>query len=124
MRTRNPISLFWTTCFLALYSISVFPQSQTTGRIVGTIKDQNDASIVGAEVTVKSLATSEERKVITDAQGAYAALLLSPGSYRVTVTSNGFKRAEIESVRVVITETAKLDVGLEVGDISDQAVVM
>ena len=123
MRTSNLMSLFWTSCFLALYSISAFAQSQTTGRIAGTVKDPNGAIIVGAEVSVKSLATSEERKVITDAQGAYAALLLSPGTYRITVTANGFKRTEIESVQVVITETTTLDVSLEVGDISEQAVV-
>jgi Carboxypeptidase regulatory-like domain/TonB dependent receptor/TonB-dependent Receptor Plug Domain len=123
LSTRKPISLFWTSCLLALYSITAFPHSQTTGRIAGTVKDPNGAIIVGAEVTVKSLATSEERKVTTGAEGNYAVMLLSPGTYLMSVTAHGFKRAEIESVRVVITETTTVDVSLEVGNISEQAVI-
>ena len=41
--------------------------------------------------------------------------------YRVTVTANGFKKTEVESVRVVITETLTFDLKLEVGTISEQA---
>ena len=123
MSTRQTISMFWVSLLFALCSISVCPQSQTTGRINGTVKDSNGAVIVGAEVTVKSLATTEERKVTTDAEGNYAVLQLSPGTYRVIVTVTGFKKAEIESVRVVITESSTVDVRLEVGAISEQAVI-
>jgi hypothetical protein len=124
MNTRIPTSFFWISCLLAFYSISAFPQSQTTGRIAGTVKDPNGAVITGAGVIVKSLSTSETRNITTDAEGNYDVMLLSPGSYLVSVSANGFKRAEIESVRVVITETTTLDVSLEVGDISEQAVVI
>ena len=102
--------------------MSAFAQSQTTGGIAGTVRDENGAVIVGAQVTVKSLANGDERKVTTDGEGNYAALLLSPGTYRVSVRANGFRKVEFESVRVVITETSTLDIPLEVGNISDQAV--
>ncbi|MCA1837230.1 MAG: carboxypeptidase-like regulatory domain-containing protein [Actinobacteria bacterium] len=102
---------------LALYSISAFAQSQTTGRIAGTIKDQNGAAIVGAEVTVKSLATGEERKAMTDTEGNYSLSLLSPGAYRVKVAANGFNSAISDSVRVVITETATVNAELTVAGI-------
>ncbi|MCA1643308.1 MAG: carboxypeptidase-like regulatory domain-containing protein [Acidobacteria bacterium] len=46
--------------------------------------------MVGAEVTVTSLATAEERKATTDAEGNYAVPLLSPSTYRVRVAANGF----------------------------------
>ena len=123
MSTRKPISLFWTCCLLALYSISALSQSQTTGRITGTVKDPNGALIAGAEVTVKNLATADARKVTTNREGNYTAATLAPGTYRLSVTAHGFKKAEIESVRVVITETSTVDVTLEVGTISEQAVI-
>src|SRR5947207_16001239 len=104
MIARKATPLFWAGCLIALCTSSAFAQSQTTGRIAGTVRDANGAVIVGAEVTVTSLATSEERKVTTDAEGNYAVPLLSPGTYHVSVTANGFKKAGIESVRVVITE--------------------
>ena len=101
----------------------VFAQSHTSGRFNGTVKDQSGAVIAGAEVTVKSLATGEERKATTDPHGNYDVSLLLPGTYRVSVTASGFRKADVEPVRVSITETSELDVKLEVGAISEEAVV-
>ena len=100
--------------FLALLSISVFAQSQTTGRIAGTVRDPNGAVIVRAEVTVSSSATAEERKVTTDDQGNYSVPLLPPGTYRVNVAANGFNSAVFDSVQVVITETTTVNAELPV----------
>lgn len=119
MSTRNPISLFWIGCLFVLCPVFAFSQSQTTGRISGTVKDPHGAAIVGAEVTVTSLATTEARNVTTDTEGYYAVMLLSPGTYSVGVTAHGFKRAKIECIRVVITETSTGDVSLEVGNVSE-----
>src|SRR5215467_11421644 len=89
MSGRNAIPLFWVGCLLALCPISVFTQSQTTGRIAGTVKDPNGAVIVGALVTITSIATAEERKVRTDAEGNYRVSLLAPGTYRVSIAAGG-----------------------------------
>ena len=123
MSTRKPMSLFWIGCLLVLCAVSAFSQSQTTGRIAGTVKDPHGARIVGAEITVISLATTEERKVKTDDRGNYAVPLLPPGMYRISVTANGFKKTDVESIRVAITETFPLDLNLEVGTMSEQVLV-
>src|SRR6202008_3790641 len=123
MIAGKAIRLFWASCFVVLYSISTLAQSQTTGRIAGTVKDPNGAVVAGAEVTVKSLFTGKERTVATDAQGHYAEPLLAPGEYSLNVRANGFKRSEVESVRVVITESTTVDIGLEIGNINEQVVV-
>ncbi len=115
------IALLLVTCHLSL--VTVFAQSQTTGSIIGTVRDPNGAVIAGAEIAVKNLSTGQERSVTTDADGNYNVSMLSPGSYSVSVTANGFKKAEIESVRVIITETANVDFKLEVGTISEQAII-
>jgi hypothetical protein len=124
MIAGKAIRLFWIICLLALYSITAFPQSQTTGRIAGTVKDPHGAVIVGAEVTVKSLATAEERKVTTDTEGNYSAPILSPGSYRVRITASGFNPALFDSVQVVITETTTVNAELTVAGVSAQAVTV
>ncbi|PYS58078.1 MAG: hypothetical protein DMF74_24545, partial [Acidobacteria bacterium] len=123
MSTRKPMSLFWIGCLLALCPVSAFSQSQTTGRISGTVKDPHGACIVGAEITVISLATTEKRKVKTNDRGNYAVPLLLPGMYRISVTANGFKKTDVESIRVAITETFPLDLNLEVGTMSEQVLV-
>src|SRR5437868_14941722 len=109
MIARKATPLFWAGYLIAICTSSAFAQSQTTGRIAGTVKDQNGAVIVGAEVTVTSLATAEVRKVTTDTEGNYAVPLLPPGAYRVRVTANGFSSALFDSVQVVITETTTLN---------------
>src|SRR2546426_10880729 len=106
MTGRKAINLlFLFTCFLSL-SICALGQSQTTGRIVGTVKDERGAVIVGAEVTVTSLGTAEERRVTTDTEGNYAVPLMPPGPYRVRVTANGFSFSPFDSVQAGITETS------------------
>ena len=117
MSARKAIPLFWAGCLLVLYPISAFAQSQTTGRIAGTVKDPNGARIVGAEVTVTSLATAEERKATTDTEGNYNVPLLQPGTYRVRVAAGGFNPALFDSVRAIITETTTVNAELAVAGI-------
>src|SRR2546428_8836664 len=104
MIAKTSASLLLALAF-SLCPLSAFAQTQTTGRIAGTVKDQNGAVIVGAEVTVVSKATSDERKATTDTEGNYAVPLLPPGTYRVKVTARGFNSALFDNVQVVITET-------------------
>src|SRR5919206_3651705 len=76
-------------CFFLVTS-STFAQSQTTGRIVGTVRDPNGARIPDAQVIIRNNATAEERETKTDAQGNYTVSLLAPGNYSVRIASPGF----------------------------------
>jgi len=58
MSAIKPVSLFSIGCWLVLLPVWALSQS-TSGRITGSIKDPNGAVIVGAEVTVISLATAQ-----------------------------------------------------------------
>ena len=124
MTARKPTFLLLPFAFLLLPSLSALAQTQTTGRIAGTVKDQNGAVIVGAEVTVVSRTTGDERKVTTDATGNYTVALLLPGTYRISVAANGFSTQIFDTVQVVITETTLVDADLTVaGVIADPVVV-
>src|SRR3989442_9944109 len=119
MFTKASSLLFLFAIFL-LPSLPAPAQSQTTGRVAGTVKDQNGAVIVGAEVTVVNKATGDERKVTTDGEGNYAVLLLPPGIYRVEVTTQGFNQINqppLDTVQVFITETTQADAVLAVAGI-------
>src|ERR1700678_223860 len=101
---RNP-GMNWPWCTLAcvgpvmliLFSVvtAVTSQAQTanTGAITGTIVDQSGAVIPGADVTVTSEANASERKVTTGTDGVYRVSLLSPGSYDIEASKNGFTAA-------------------------------
>ena len=63
MFAKTAASVLLPFAFLLLASLSVLPQGGTTGRIAGTVKDTKGAVIAGAEITVASRATGEERRV-------------------------------------------------------------
>jgi hypothetical protein len=112
------------TCHLSLVTVSALAQSQTTGRITGTVRDSNGARIVGAEIIVTSLATTHEHKVRTQANGDYAVPLLAPGAYRVRVTANGFNGILSDPVLVVLTETTTVNAELAVAGLSAATVTV
>lgn len=114
------------TTLIALFLLPALAlaQTQTTGRIAGTVKDQNGAAIVGAAVTVVSRATRDERKVITDTEGHYVVPLIPPGTYRVSITTSGFKTAQFDNVTVVITETTSINADLAVGGAIQESVTV
>ena len=106
MLRKAPSLLFLLAFFLMpCIGASTHAQGPTTGRIAGTIKDQNGAVIVGAEVTVVSKATGDEQKVITDREGSYSVPLLPPGTYQLRVAARGFNTKIFDTVQVAITET-------------------
>src|ERR1700687_3003574 len=109
--------------FLLLSSLSALAQGGTSGRIEGTVKDKSGAVIAGAEITVISRATREERKAISDTTGDYAVLLLPPGIYQVSVATRGFKRALINDVLVNITQSTVVNAELEVGDLKESVTI-
>lgn len=106
-----------TIALILLVVPSLFAQTQTTGRIAGTVKDQRGALIVGAKVTVTNQANCEERTATTDAAGNYAFTFLAPGINRVRIAAKGFYVFNAERVTVSITETTFLNAVLTVAGI-------
>src|SRR2546428_8806358 len=112
MIARKASRLVLVLAFCVLPSFA--SQAQTTGRIAGTVKDQNGALIVGAEVKTVNVATGERRRVKTDESGAYSIPFLSPGRYQVIASATNFATISLQAL-VVITETTPLDITLPVG---------
>ncbi|HKY27574.1 MAG TPA: TonB-dependent receptor [Pyrinomonadaceae bacterium] len=99
-------------------------QTQTTGRIAGTVKDQTGAVILGAEAVVVNRATAEERRTKTNDEGNYAVSLLPPGLYQISISASGFKQVVIDNVRVAITETTQIDADLTVGSVIEASLTI
>jgi len=104
-------------------SVPATAQTQTTGRISGNVTDQNGAALAGAKIVVNRRDNPEEQTTASDDDGNYAVSLLPPGSYQVTVSASGFKKAVFESVVVRITETSQLNFRLAVGSIIESVTI-
>ncbi len=100
-------------CSLLLLVGYTFAQ-ETTGGIVGTVKDPSGASVPNATVSVTAPALIGTKTVQTDASGYYRFANLPPSSYTLTVTAAGFNTEK----RTFILEVGHLptvDINLEVG---------
>ncbi len=114
-------------CMKLALSFTVFvfaALSQTnTGSITGTVFDAQRAVIGGAKVTAVNLATNVSQTANSSTTGGYTLPALVPGSYRVTIEMEGFKKAVREPVAVETSATATLDLSLEVGSTATEVLV-
>lgn len=108
---------------------STAAQSMATGTIQGRVTDESGAVIPGAQIIVRNAGTNLERSLTSDEQGNFRAVLLPPGRYEVTASTQGFatvKRPEIDvevgSVATVNFEM-KVAAGEEVVIVTDTAPV-
>src|SRR5258708_5859223 len=93
--------------------------AQTTyGTISGSVTDSSGAAIVGAQVTLTNLGTSEKRAQSTGADGLYAFPDLFPGRYKIDAEKAGFKHVTRAEVVVEVQQTARIDLILQVGEVS------
>src|SRR2546423_9194363 len=101
-----------------LFVASAYSQGTQTGGIRGVVTDQGGANVKGATVDVISETTGRSVRTVTvEDDGSFTAALLSPGTYRLEVSSANFKKAVVAGVQVRITETTRQNVSLEVGRI-------
>jgi hypothetical protein len=98
-------------------------QTQTTGRITGTVKDAQGAVIVGAEVSVENAATGDRHSAVTDSSGTYSILQLPPATYVVNIRARGFSPAVFHGVAVGLAETSTINARLTVAQSSAEITV-
>lgn len=98
-------------------------QTAGTGALSGTVTDASGAVMAGVEIKVTSEATGEVRSVVSATNGNYSVPLLLPGLYRVEILRTGFKTSNYEHLRITVTETAVLNVKLEIGQVTEHVMV-
>ena len=123
-RTLGPI-LVLTAVAMALAVAPPAARAQAVyGSIAGTIQDSTGAALPGVNVTV----TSNERKttdtVVTNGSGNYVKDRLLPGTYSVKAELSGFKSAVLPSAKVDVDTQTKVDLRLDVGQLSEAVEVM
>jgi len=77
--------------FVALLALFASPTlAQVTGSISGEIKDEKQAVVTNATVTVRNVKTNESRTTQTDSDGRYRFTGMPVGDYEISVESAGF----------------------------------
>jgi hypothetical protein len=109
---------------LLLFGSTVFAQ-ETTGSIVGTVKDRNGGTVAGATVTatIPSQGNREIRRVVTSDDGAFSIPNVIVNTYSVTVEAPNFKKSVQTAIKVEIGQRREVEVVLEAGNISEVVTV-
>jgi outer membrane receptor protein involved in Fe transport len=107
-----------------LLSIPLMVTAQvTTATMVGTVTDPGGAKVPGAQVTAKAVETGLSRSVTANEEGDYRIEFLPTGKYTVEVTFTGFKKALLSDIVLQVNETARVDVALAVGQVSETVTI-
>jgi len=92
---------------------------EVTAAIVGTVTDSSGAPIKGANVKATDVDRGTTWTAETNETGSYNLLRLPVGNYGVRVTAPGFQTTEYPPFALVLNQTARVDVQLKVGKISE-----
>ncbi len=105
-----------TLLLLLLFTLTNVSKAQeSSGKVVGTVVDQNGGVVPGAKVTVTNTGTKVSRDTITDGDGSFQVISVPVGTYQVSIERTGFKKAVSEPQKLNINQTLKFDINLEVG---------
>ena len=114
-----------TGLFLAAVAIPLLAFAQTErGTITGVVLDSTKAAVPGVSVKVINTGTNAAVTVVSSDSGSYSAANLPPGTYRIEATLEGFRTSIVEGVTLAAGTTARIDVSLNLGAMSESVNVV
>src|ERR1700682_3572447 len=89
-------------CIVFLCQNTVVHAQTANGSINGMVRDAKGASVSGAHVAARNVATNLTRTSTSDADGAYHLLELPVGSYEVTAEASGFEKLVRPNIELLV----------------------
>jgi hypothetical protein len=111
----------WSVCFVLSAAAAGWAQDAV---ISGKVVDPNGAALPGVDVTLASPALLGGRSTVSDDLGNYRFSLLSPGTYTVRFTLQGFGTVVREGVTLTPGFTSNLNVTLGVASVAETVTVV
>jgi hypothetical protein len=105
-----------------IISLGAFAQTDR-GTITGTVSDPAGAVVANAAVEAKNTESGVTYQAGTSATGNYTLAQMPVGTYEVSATSAGFKKAVRPGVIVSVAVTVRVDFALEVGTSTESVTV-
>src|SRR5271166_6023200 len=98
----------------------ISPAQDATGRIFGTVYDQQGAVIPSVQITATNTATQVARTATTNKEGHYQILALPIGNYKVKAEHTGFRTVISSEQKLFINQALRIDIKMEVGSASER----
>ena len=111
-------------CLLVFSSAALlYAQGGAYGTILGTVKDNSGAVVANASVDITNTGTNVTKHTQTSSSGDFTVPYLAPGTYRVTVQTQGFQKSVVDKIGLVVGQEARADVTLKPGAVSESVQV-
>ncbi|MBZ5623975.1 MAG: carboxypeptidase regulatory-like domain-containing protein [Acidobacteriia bacterium] len=111
------------TSYVVMVACQTVLQADTTGTILGSVRDASGAAMPSVTVTVTNVETNFTQNATTDTSGDYRFLALPVGTYRVEATQTGFRKFVTANVVLTVNQERRVDIGMEVGSLEQQVEV-
>ncbi|HTQ53444.1 MAG TPA: carboxypeptidase regulatory-like domain-containing protein [Bryobacteraceae bacterium] len=116
MHLRFAAVILVAVCLVAAIPLS----AQNTASITGTVRDATGAVLPDAEVSVVNVSTGVTFKTKTNGEGDYLVAGLPAASYNLKISATGFKGYEADNVVLRVSQKARIDANLEVGQVTSE----
>jgi hypothetical protein len=113
----------FTLAALTAAAIASMVAQEYRASLLGVITDPSGAAISGAAVKVTNIDSGVSASSITNNDGSYLVPFLLPGRYSLVVEQAGFKAFERSPIELRVNDRARVDVSLDVGQVSDRITV-
>ncbi len=108
---------------IVLLGIALVPLAngvETTGTILGTVRDLTGAAIPNAKITITNEGTGVARVVTSGPTGEYTVTLLPVGRYQLSAEADGFQSYVQRGIVLAVNQNARIDVELKPGSVSEK----
>ena len=103
--------------------LSTAAHAQGNANIVGTVTDSSGAVLPNAQITITDASNGFVHTTTTNNTGNFSLPGLPNGTYQVTAEAPGFSKFVRNGVAVNVNETARVDVKLQPGEVSQSVTV-
>src|ERR1700680_3160130 len=119
--SKTGLSLFiWLVVVVITFAVGCSVSQRFPGRITGTVRDAQGAVVPGATVKLASPTTGQERTVTTDDTGKFNFPELALGTFRLTVSKEGFGTTVITDITTSEGLVNNINPVLAVGSVSSR----
>ncbi len=105
--------------FAFVLALCVPTWAQQNATLTGVVADSTEAVIPGVDVLLTNSDTGETYTGSTNETGSYTIPFIKPGNYEITVETAGFKKYTRPNVRLDTAASARVDIALELGDVTE-----
>ena len=119
---RLTLSTALTVLSIVCLPSTIFGQTYTA-TVTGTVVDPGGAAVPKVRVVAVNQATKLENTAETNDAGVYRIPFLPVGTYVVTAELAGFKKVVSSDIQLEVNQTARVDLTLELGAVTDEVTV-